>query len=167
MRNKEILRLLNEQLNMELFASNLYLSMCSYFTRQDLEGFANFFRIQSQEEHMHAMKIFDYVHNIGEKINMKAVKQPPTEFKSIQNVFEITLAQEKEVSEAINELVMISLKENDYATHSFLQWFINEQVEEEATITHILAQIKMIEDNKSALFLLNKDLGTRKFTVTA
>lgn len=159
--NKKIEKALNEQFNKELFASHLYLSMSSYFLDKDLDGFANYFRIQSDEEKMHAMKFFDYIHEVDGKIEMQDVKAPETNFESIQQVFEVTLEHEQFVTKCIFDLVEQSLVEKDYATHTFLQWFVTEQVEEEAQVKNILQKIKMIKDNTSALYLLNEELGKR------
>lgn len=155
-------KMLNDQFGNELYAANLYLSMSSYFKTQNLEGFANFFLVQSGEEHTHSMKIFKYLHDVESSLTMPAIAKPVSSFKSIKYVFEITLQQEKLNSLSINKLVKLSLEENDYATHTFLQWFITEQVEEEASINRILEQIIMIGSNKSALFLMDKDLGQRQ-----
>lgn len=156
-------KLINDQFNMELFSSNLYLSMTSWFLSQDLDGFANFFRIQAQEEMMHAMKQFDYLHNVDGKISMKAVDAPDQEFKSIVDCFEKTLAHEQKVTASISNILHSALEEKDYATHSFFQWFINEQVEEEATMKTMLKKVKMIGENSSSLYLLNAELLQRTF----
>jgi ferritin len=164
MLSKKIEDLLNNQFNMELYSANLYLSICSYFLANDLEGFANFFRIQALEEQMHAMKQFDYIHQIDGKIKMQKVDKPITEFKSIIHTFEITYAHEKLVSKSVSSIVEQSLKEKDFATHTFFQWFVTEQVEEEASIKTLLKKLEMIGDNSSALYLLNDELGKRTFT---
>lgn len=156
-------KLLNEQINKEIFSSNLYLSMCSYFLDKELDGFANFFRVQAQEELFHANKQFDYVHNVGGKVSMMAIDAPETNFKSIVHVFELTLKHEQLVSKSINNLVKNALAESDFATHAFLQWFITEQVEEEANVNNLLSKLKMIGDNSSALYLLNTELKARSF----
>ncbi|MCO4294607.1 ferritin [Solitalea sp. MAHUQ-68] len=161
--SKNMENMLNEQINAELFSANLYLSICSYFQDQELDGFANFFRVQSKEELFHAGKQFDYIHAVGGKVTMKGVGAPETDFKSIIHAFEVTLAHEKKVTASINGLVKQALTENDYATHNFLQWFIAEQVEEEASISNLLKKLQMIGDNSSALYLLNTELGQRTF----
>lgn len=161
---KKMEKMLNEQINKELFSSNLYLSICSYFLDKELDGFANFFRVQAQEELFHANKQFDYLHNAGGKVTIMAVDKPETNFKNIIHAFEVTLKHEQYVSKSINELTKLSLAENDYATHAFLQWFLTEQVEEEATVTNLLTKLKMIGDNTSALYLLNTELAQRTFT---
>lgn len=162
--SKKMEKLLNEQINKEVYSSNLYLSICSYFLDKELDGFANFFRVQAQEELFHANKQFDYVHDAGGKVTMMAIDAPESNFKSLIQVFEITLKHERMVSQSINNLVKHALSENDYATNAFLQWFLTEQVEEEATVNNLLAKLKMIGDNSSALYLLNTELKSRTFT---
>lgn len=153
--------LLNKQFNMELYSANLYLAMSSYFLSKDLDGFANFFRIQAQEEQMHAMKQFDYIHQVDGRMYFSLVDAPQNEFESILDVFTLTLEHEQKVTASINNLVGAALEEKDYATYSFLQWFVNEQVEEEASIKSLIQKIKMIGDNSSALYLLNAELLQR------
>ncbi len=156
-------KLINEQFNMELFSSNLYLSITSWFLSQELDGFANFFRIQAKEEMMHAMKQFDYLHNVDGKISMTYVEAPDNEFTSIVEIFEKALGHEQKVTASISNILHTSLEEMDYASHSFFQWFINEQVEEEATMKTMLKKVKMVGDNSSSLYLLNAELLQRTF----
>lgn len=165
--SKKMEKLMNEQINKEIFSANLYLSICSYFKEQELDGFANFFRIQSKEELFHADKQFDYLHEVGGSVTMQAVDKPETNFKSIIQAFEITLKHEESVTKSINNLVKNALEEHDYATHTFLQWFITEQVEEEAQMNNLLRKLKMIGDNSSALYLLNAELAQRTFAPPA
>ncbi|MCB9232590.1 MAG: ferritin [Bacteroidia bacterium] len=159
---ENIQKLLNEQFIRELFSANLYLSICSYFEDQELDGFANFFRLQAQEEMQHAMKQFDYIHQVDGKVNMTAVDAPQTEFSSILEAFELSLAHEQLVTKSIHQIVKTAIEEGDFATHAFLQWFVTEQVEEEALIKNILRKLKMVGDNSSALYLLNDELSRRK-----
>lgn len=160
--SKSMEKALNDQFNMELESSNLYLSMCSYFIDKDLDGFANFYRLQAMEEHEHAMRIFDYVHEVDGKIEMRSISTVETEFESNEEVLRITLDHEKKVSKSIYDLVGQALEEKDYATHSMLQWFVSEQVEEEALIKSYLQKVRMVGDSNSALYLLNEELGQRK-----
>lgn len=159
-----MLQLLNDQFNRELYSVNLYLSMASYCLSEDLDGFANFYRVQAQEETFHAMKQFDYIHQVEGKVTLQALPQPTSDFKDLIHLFEQTIAHEKEVSKGINTLVQQALSESDYATHTFLQWFITEQVEEESTMHTLLKKLRMIGDNQSALYLMNEELGRRSFT---
>lgn len=153
-----------EQIQSELYSINQYLTMASYFLKDDLNGFANFFLVQAQEENFHAMKQFQYLHDVGGSIQIGNIPATVGEFKSIKNVFEVTLAHEKKVTQSISNLIKLALEENDFATHAFLQWFITEQVEEEALVGTILKKLEMIGDNSSALYLLNDELAKRTFT---
>ncbi|MFT6849547.1 MAG: ferritin [Sphingobacteriales bacterium] len=161
--SNKIEKLLNEQYNMELFASNAYLSIASYFTDEDLDGMAQFFMVQSKEESAHAEKFFKYIHDAGGKVEMEAIAKPTTKFKSVKQVFEAALTQEKGVTASINKIVKQALGESDYTTHAFLTWFLTEQVEEEAIISNIIKKIERVGDNKSALFLIDNELGKRTF----
>lgn len=161
--SKKMEKMLNEQINKELYSSHLYLSICSYFMDKELDGFANFFRVQAQEELFHANKQFDFVHDVGGKVVMMAVEAPESSFKNIIQIFEVTLKHEQEVSKSINSIAKQAMTENDFATYAFLQWFITEQVEEEATVNNLLAKLRMIGDNSSALYLLNAELKQRTF----
>ncbi|MCZ2356797.1 MAG: ferritin [Bacteroidia bacterium] len=155
--------MLNEQIANELYSCNLYLSMASYFLDLELNGFANFFLVQVEEENFHAMRQFKYLHDVDGKLILRAIEAPQTGFKSIKNVFEITMEHEKKVTKSINKMIQQAVKENDFATHTFLQWFVTEQVEEEATVKNILKKIEMVADNSSALYLLNEELSRRTF----
>jgi ferritin len=159
--SKKMEQMLNDQYNKEVYSAHLYLSMCSYFLDRDLDGFANYFKIQSKEELMHAEKQFEYVHDVDGKITMGAIEAPGNEFESIIDCFQQTLAHEKEVTQSIYGLVKQALAEGDFATHTFLQWFITEQVEEESSVKALLKKLEMIGDNSSALYLLNDELLKR------
>jgi ferritin len=155
-----------EQIHLELFSINQYLVMASYFLKDDLNGFANFFLVQSQEENFHAMKEFKYLHDVGGSIKIHQIPAPISDFHSIKHVFETSLMHEKKVTKSINNLIKLALEEGDFATHTFLQWFITEQVEEEALIENIIKKLDMIGDNSSALYLLNDELAKRTFNPT-
>lgn len=159
---KEMETLLNEQFHKEMFSALQYLAVASYFEEQNLDGFAHFYRIQAQEEMAHAMKQFDYVHQVDGKITMQAIAQAKSDFTNIVEVFEFTLKAEQGVTESINRIMKAAVDLGDFATQSFLQWFVNEQVEEEALIRNILQKLRMIGDNSSALYLLNEELKTRR-----
>jgi len=153
--------MLNEQINKELYSANLYLSIASYFTEQEMTGFAHFFLIQVQEEQLHAMKQFKYIHDVGGRVKISKLEAPPHTFKNPKNAFEFTLEQERLTTKSINNLVKQAVSENDYATHTFLQWFVTEQVEEESLINTILKKLEWVGDNPSALYLLNEELAKR------
>lgn len=159
--SEKIENMLNEQFNRELYSANLYLSICSYFETQDLDGFAHFFRLQAQEELDHAMKQFDYVHRVDGRILMRAVEQPQHDFESIMNAFQVTLDHEREITQHINTLAKTALEVGDLATYTFLQWFIQEQVEEEENVRNIIGKLKLAGGNTSTLYLLNEELSKR------
>ena len=152
---------LNKQLNEELFSSYLYLSMAAYFEEKNLKGFAHWFRIQSQEENMHGMKFFNFIVQKGGKVSLKQIETPKTDWNSILEVFTDSLKHEQKISGLINLLTELSMNEKDYATHTFLQWFITEQVEEEANVHELIQKLEMIGDNKSGLYLLDNELRSR------
>lgn len=152
---------LNNHANEEYYSSYLYLSMAAYFEDKNLNGFAQWFKLQSQEEYTHAMKFYEFINQVGGKVTLKAIKAPKTTWKSIMEVFKETLAHEKLITGLINKLVGQAIQEKNYATNNFLQWFINEQVEEEATVEEIINKLEMIGDAKSGLFMLDRELGAR------
>lgn len=162
--NDRMLDALNKHITRESYSAYLYMSMCAWLGRQDLPGLSKWMRVQAQEESCHSLIFFNYVNEQGGKIVLGAVAAPPSDFKSPVEVFEKTLAHEREVSAAIHGLVDVAIKENDHATRQFLEWFVKEQVEEEATAQNMLAQLKRIGEG-SALFLFDKDAGTRAFAV--
>ena len=165
--DKKMEAALNEQVNAELYSAYLYLSMNAYFEATNLPGFANWMRMQTQEEVMHAMKIYDYVNERGGRVTLKAIAQPQTQWESPLAVFEATYKHEQKVTGLINDLVNLAIEEKDHATNTFLQWFVNEQVEEEDNASTVLGQLKLIKDNPQALFLMDKDMGQRVFTPPA
>ena len=152
---------LNTHLNEELYSSYLYLSMAAYFEAKNLKGFANWMRIQSAEEQMHGMKFFDFILQKGGKVTLAEIGAPKIEWKSIPEVFADTLKHEQKISNLINKLVEVAMAEKDYATNTFLQWFVTEQVEEESNVEEIVQKIDMIGDNKSGLYMLDNELGSR------
>ena len=159
--SKKMLDSLNNHLNEEVYSSYLYLSMASYFEEKNLKGFANWFRIQTQEEHMHGMKFFDFILQKGGKVTLAQISAPKVEWGSIFEVFADTLKHEQKITGLINKLVEVAMQEKDFATNNFLQWFVTEQVEEEANVEEIIQKIEMIGDNKSGLYMLDNELGAR------
>lgn len=164
---EKIATLINEQITNEQFAAQYYLSMSAWFSARDLDGIANYFRVQSKEELMHADKMFDYLNNVGFEITIGEIAKPPHEFSSFTDVFEKALEHEKLVTKSIFNIVKNANDEDDFATVSFLQWFINEQVEEEASASQLVTKIKMVHDNPSALYLFDQELAQRVFTADA
>ena len=152
---------LNTQVQNEIYSSYLYLSMAAYFHSNNLNGFAHWMRLQSSEEMGHAMKIYDYIIQRGGRVQLKEIKKPPHDFKSVKEVMEKTLAHEQSVTQCFHELYEQAAKQKDYATQSFLQWFINEQVEEEAAVNEILQKLYLIADKSSSILYLDKDMKKR------
>jgi len=158
---------LNAQINAEWYSAYLYLAMCSYFSSVNLVGMATWMRVQTQEEMFHGMKMYDFVNERGGRAILQAIEQPPAEWASPLAVFEAGLAHEKKVTALINDLVDLSMTERDHATTIFLQWFVTEQVEEEANASGIVSKLKMIGQDASSLFTLDQELGQRIFTMPA
>ncbi len=154
---------LNRQLNAEFYSAYLYLSMSSYFQSVDLPGFANWMRVQDQEERFHMMKFYDYITERGGSVTLTAIEAPPTKWKDPLDVIQSTLAHEQKVTSMINDLVYLAREEKDNASEIFLQWYVVEQVEEEGNVNKILGQLKIIKDAPQALFMLDKELGQRVF----
>lgn len=161
--NEKVAKIIIEQINKELYSSYLYLSMSAYFSDTGLLGFANWTRVQVQEESAHAMLLYDYLINRGQKVTLSPIDAPPHNWKNPLHVMEEILAHEVYVTGLINNIVSVAEAAKDRATMSYLNWFVDEQVEEEANATDIIAKLKLIGDDKSALYLLDKDLSTRVF----
>ena len=158
---------LNKQLNAELYSAYLYLSMSAYFESEDLSGFANWMRVQAQEELTHAMKFYDYIIQRGARVVLSSIDEPPSEWEFPLAVFEHTYQHEQKVTGLINELVNLAIAEGDHATNNFLQWFVAEQVEEEDSANAALQKIKLISDAPGGLFMLDDELGQRVFNPPA
>jgi ferritin len=161
---KKMEEALNGQINAELYSAYLYLSMEAYFGCENLAGFANWMRVQTQEELMHAMKIYDFVAERGGRVVLRAIEQPPAKWNSPLGVFEAVYKHEQKVTGLINDLVNLAVEEKDHATNSFLQWFVTEQVEEEDNASTVLGQLKLIKDSPQALFMMDKEMAQRVFT---
>jgi ferritin len=158
---------LNGQVNAELYSAYLYLSMEAYFESVNLPGFATWMRVQTQEELVHATKIYDYVHERGGRIAVKPIDGPPTEWKSPLAVFEAGYNHEQKVTGLINELVNLAIQEKDHAANTFLQWFVNEQVEEEKSADDVVQKLKLMEGAPGGLYMLDNELDQRVFTPPA
>ncbi len=152
---------LNDQIGKEFYSAYTYLSMAAYFQSVNLPGCAHWMRVQYQEENSHALKLFDYLSDRVGKAVLQGIKQPSVEFKSPLDVFEQALGHERDVTAAISRLYSLAQKENDYATQIKLQWFVNEQVEEEKSAMDIVEQLKTIGDNNIALLMLDRQLAAR------
>ncbi len=164
MLNKKIQDALNGQVNAELYSSYLYLSMSAHCSDIGLDGFANWMRVQAQEELSHAMKIYDFIVERGGKAIMAAIDAPPLEWKSPLDMVEEVLKHEQKVTGLINGLVDLAIQEKDHATNIFLQWFVTEQVEEEASVGDILNKVRLTGGKGNGMFMLDKELGMRVFT---
>lgn len=162
--DKKILNLLNEQIGREFYSSHMYLQMAAWFEHQGLEGFANWMVIQAKEEAEHAMKLYRFVNERGEFVELGEIPKPPKDFHSVLELFEEVKEHEKQISAHIHEIKKQSLELSDFSSSCRLDWFIAEQVEEEASVASIIAKLRLIEKDSSALFLFDKELGNRVFT---
>jgi ferritin len=165
--SKKMQNSFNDQVEAEFFSAHLYLSMSAYLESIDLPGFAHWMRIQYQEEISHGMKMFDYVIERDGRSIVHAIETPQAEWSNVLAVFEESLKHEQKVTGLINNLVDIALSEKDHAAQVFLQWFVIEQVEEEANAKGIVQQLKMLGDSKAGLFQIDRELATRVFTPPA
>ena len=152
---------LNDQIQAEFFSSYLYLSMSAWCESHNFDGFAHWMRMQAQEELIHAMKIYDYVNMTGGRVILQATPQPGTDWPNAASAFKAALAHEQHMTENINRVVGLCIKESDYATHAMLQWFITEQVEEEATVEGIVSKLELMGGEGQGLFMLDRELGVR------
>ena len=156
-------RAFNEHINAEIYSAYLYFSMAAYFDRRGLPGFATWMKAQAQEEMAHAVKAYDFVNERGASVLLAAINAPPNEWDSVLDVFEAALAHEKIVSQRIDELVALAEAEKDRASRIFLDWFVTEQVEEEANFDTLIQQLRLIRDAPHALFMMDRELGQRTF----
>ncbi|UTB32966.1 MAG: ferritin [Methanobacterium sp. ERen5] len=162
--DEKMVESLNSQLNAEMYSAYLYLSMGAYFEDLDLSGFANWMRVQAQEEMTHAMKIHDFIIQRGDRVTLTKIEAPPTEWESPVNAFEHVYKHEQKVTGLINQLVNLALSLGDHATNNFLQWFVAEQVEEEESSIGVLKRVKMANDSLSGMLMLDNELSQRIFT---
>ncbi|MFV0505442.1 MAG: ferritin [Bacteroidales bacterium] len=163
MLNKKMNKALNEQINAEFYAAYLYLAMSAYFHKQGMSGFANWMRVQYQEELAHCTKFFDYIAERGGEIDLLPIEKVPSNFKSTLEIFERTLKHEEHVTECINNLANLAIEVNDHATQSFLRWYIDEQVEEESSVQSIIDSLRLVNGEGQGLFMLDRELAQRKF----
>jgi ferritin len=156
--NKVVEKALNEQIEKEASSSQFYLAMASWAENHGLNGTSKFLYTHSDEERFHMLKLVKFVNERGGTAEIPGLSKPPTEFKSLTNVFELLLEHELMVTESINNLVDICLTQKDYTTHNFVQWYVSEQLEEEALARTILDKIKLIGEDKGGLYLFDRDL---------
>ncbi len=161
MLNEKIQKALNDQINAEMYASYLYLSMATYFESKNLSGFARWMAAQAGEENGHAMRIYKFVTERGGRVTLQKIDAPPSDWASPLAVFEDAYAHERKVTGMIDKLVEMAAAEKDHATSVMLQWFINEQVEEESTADDIVQKLKMVGESANGLFMLDHALGKR------
>jgi ferritin len=153
---------MNQQINAELHSAYVYLSMSAYFENQNLPGFANWMRVQAQEELDHAMRFYNFIHERLGRVLLQPIADVPTEWDSPLAVFEAAFKHEQKISGMIHDLVDLAIQEKDHPANSFLQWFVDEQVEEEASADAIVQQLKLIGSSGQALFLLDREMAQRE-----
>ena len=158
---------LNDQIKHELYSGHLYLSMAAYCASIDLDGFSNFFVVQEQEERFHAMKFFHYIVEQDKDVKIFGLDQPETEFDSLEAVIDAAWKHEQKVTKRLYDLMNLANEEKDFATQSLLKWFIDEQVEEEASMLGLLKKVKLVGDKGQGIFMLDKELAARVFTPPA
>lgn len=161
--NEKLQNEFNVQINKELYSEYLYLAMKTYFMEQNLMGFVNWFDVQVQEEHAHAIGMFNYLNERGGKIELLPIDKPEFSGKTPLEIFEEVLKHEQYVTSRINTVYDVAEEVRDRAAMKFLDWYIDEQVEEEASVDGVLSTLRLIGDDKNALLLLDKDLATRVF----
>ncbi len=160
--NKKLLDEMNVQINKEMYSGYLYLAMAAHFEEKNLPGFAKWMTIQAEEELEHAIKIFKFLHEVGGKVILDAIDKPDSEFGNPQNVFEQVLEHEQYVTSRIHLLYKLAVETDEYPTQMFLQWFVNEQVEEEKNVTEILENLKLAGESGNVLLMLDRALAQRK-----
>lgn len=166
MLKEKMLTVYNEQINKEQYSALLYLSMSAYLSDKGLSGFANWMYVQYQEELSHANKLYNYVVERGGKVELKGIEQMPTSWDGVIEILQATLEHEQYVTESINNLVDVAIEVKDHASQSFLQWFVDEQVEEEANVTEILDSLKLVNGQGNGIFMLDREMRNRTFVDT-
>jgi ferritin len=159
--NKNVEKAMNQQIQEELFSSYIYLSMAAYFESLNLRGFAHWMRTQAEEEKEHAMKFFDHINERGGRVQLKAIDAPPIEFDSPLAAFRRAFEHEQKISGLIHDLYRLASEEADYPAYSLLQWFVDEQVEEEASTGTVVERLEMVGDNKVGLLMVDRELAQR------
>ncbi|MBN1202807.1 MAG: ferritin [Anaerolineae bacterium] len=158
---------MNKQINAELHSAYIYLAMAAYFEAENLSGFGNWMRIQAQEELGHAMRFFDFINERLGRVILEPIEAVPAEWDSPLAVFEAAYKHEQKISGLIHDLVNLALEEKDHSTNSFLQWFVDEQVEEEASADAVVQQLRLVGDSGYGLFVLDRELGQRQLGAEA
>ncbi len=161
--DKKIEEAINKQINEEMYSAYLYMSMSAWFENRGLKGFANWMFVQYKEEMDHAMKFYNYIHDRGGRVKLYGINEPPQVWKNPLNAFEETLKHEKHITKCINDLVDLAEREKDRATFNLLQWYVDEQVEEEANDEEIINQLRLIGDSGHGLLMLDRELANRAY----
>jgi len=163
--SKKLEEAFNQQLNAELYSAYLYLSMAAYFESLNLPGFAMWLKVQAEEEMTHALRFYNFINDRNGRVKLSAIDGPPLEWQNPLNAFEEVLKHEQKVTSLINNLTDLAIQEKDHASNVFLQWFVNEQVEEESSAVKVIEKLKMAKDNPSAMLMLDQEMGTRTFVM--
>ena len=165
--SKSLEKALNEHLNLELYSAYAYAAMAAWFENKNLNGFAGWMKAQAGEEMVHAQKFYKYINDVGGRVTLDAIGKPQAEYKSPLDVFKAALGHEQKVTKAIYKLVDLANKESHHATNTFLQWFISEQVEEEAVADDIVQRLSMVANSPEGQFLMDRELGARQPAASA
>jgi len=160
--SKKVRQAMNDQIHHEIESAYIYLSMAAYFEAETYPGFSQWMKIQFEEEMAHAFRFYNFIHSRGERVTLQAIGEPQANFESILAVFEGALAHEQKITGDIHRLYGLAMDEKDYPSLSFLQWFIDEQVEEEEHVGEVVENIKRAGDNNHALLMLDRELGQRQ-----
>jgi len=161
--NEKVLNVLNSQINKEFYSAYLYLAMSAYFDELCLHGFSNWTKVQAREEVDHGMILLDYIIERGGKVHLDQINSPDRDFKNPLQVFDKILEHEKFVTESIHCVASMSDDECDLATRHFINWYISEQVEEEANAKDVIDKLKIFGDDKASLYHIDKELGEREY----
>ncbi len=167
MLNDSLSKTLNDQLNFELYSAHVYLAIAAYCSGESLDGFANFFMVQAEEEKFHAMKLYKYLNDRGKRVTMAGMDTPNNEYTSILEAFEHAYEHEQEVTRRIYHLSDLAMNDREHATIQFLKWFIDEQVEEESMFDSIINKLKRIDKDSNAFFMMDSEFALRAFTPPA
>ena len=162
--DKKVSNLLNEQINKELYSAYLYLDMANYYASKGLDGFSNWFEIQAKEEQDHAMLIYRYLHNNNQQVTLEAIAKPDKTYKKIDEPLQAAMEHEQYVTSLINNIYAAAQSVNDYRTTQFLDWFIEEQGEEEKNTNDLITKMELFGEDAKALYMLNSELGARTYS---
>lgn len=162
--NEKVSALLNEQVNKEFYSAYLYLDMANFYTQKGLDGFANWYEIQAKEEQDHAMLMYQYLQNNGEKVTLEAIAKPDKKFETLMDPLTAGLEHEKYVTSLINNIYAAAVEVNDYRTTQFLDWFIKEQGEEEKNSMDLITKMELFGDDARSLYMLNSELAARAYS---